>query len=275
VGVSADVGQLVAAAAARWGGMDVLVNNAGVMIPGTAVDIAEEAWNQVVNINLGGVWRGLKYAIPEMIKRGGGSIVSVSSVQALQGLHNWSAYAASKGGINSLTQQAAIDYAWSRGAVIVAATGNDGSSAPTFPAGDAEVVGVSNTDETDALNPSSNYGTDTFMAAPGTDIYTTTTGGGYTTLSGTSASAAEVAGAAALLRAMERPPRTRSSSDGWLATPPRPLVRMRRRTASRITSTSLMFPPVIRLISANGAGPITSSPLMRLNVLTREPRTLC
>ncbi|MEP7357830.1 MAG: glucose 1-dehydrogenase, partial [Anaerolineales bacterium] len=111
VGVSADVEQLIAAAAARWGGLDVLVNNAGVMIPGTAVDMAEDDWNQVLNINLGGVWRGMKYAIPEMLKRGGGSIISVSSVQALQGLHNWSAYAASKGGINALTQQAAIDYA--------------------------------------------------------------------------------------------------------------------------------------------------------------------
>jgi NAD(P)-dependent dehydrogenase (short-subunit alcohol dehydrogenase family) len=111
VGVSSDVEQLVAAAAARWGGLDILVNNAGVAIAGTAADISEEDWNQVLNINLTGVWRGMKYAIPEMLKRGGGSIVSVSSIQALQGLHNWSGYAASKGGIISLTQQAAIDYA--------------------------------------------------------------------------------------------------------------------------------------------------------------------
>jgi len=111
VGISRDVEQLIAAAVARWGGLDILVNNAGVAIAGTAADITEEDWNQVININLTGVWRGMKYAIPEMLKRGSGSIVSVSSVQALQGLHNWSGYAASKGGINSLTQQAAIDYA--------------------------------------------------------------------------------------------------------------------------------------------------------------------
>ena len=65
----------------------------------------------------------MKYAIPEMIKRGGGSIVSVSSVQALQGLHKWSGYAASKGGINSLTQQAAVDYAPQRIRVNAVAPG--------------------------------------------------------------------------------------------------------------------------------------------------------
>ncbi len=54
--------------------------------------------------------------------------------------------------------QAAIDYAWANGVVLVAATGNDGSSAPTFPAGDRGVIGVSNTDQSDTLNASSNYG---------------------------------------------------------------------------------------------------------------------
>ena len=69
--------------------------------------------------------------------------------------------------------QAAIDYAWEEGAVLVAATGNDGSSAVTFPAGDRGVIGVSNTDQNDALNGSSNYGQDVFLGAPGTGIATT------------------------------------------------------------------------------------------------------
>ncbi|MGE5156040.1 MAG: S8 family serine peptidase, partial [Betaproteobacteria bacterium] len=101
----------------------------------------------------------------------------------------------------SVSLQAAIDYAWSNGAVLVAATGNDGSSVPAFPAGDRGVIGVSNTDQSDALNPSSNYGQDTFLGAPGTAIQTTDAGGGYSSVTGTSASAAEVAAAAALLKA--------------------------------------------------------------------------
>ena len=69
--------------------------------------------------------------------------------------------------------QEAIDYAWSKGAVLVGAAGNDGSSAAHFPAGDRGVVGVANTDESDALNASTNYGDAAFLAAPGTGIYTT------------------------------------------------------------------------------------------------------
>ena len=99
--------------------------------------------------------------------------------------------------------QTAIDYSWSKGVVLVAATGNDGSSSAAFPAGDRGVVGVSNTDQSDTLNASSNYGADTFLAAPGTDILTVVPGGGTTSVTGTSASAAHVAAAAALLRAAD------------------------------------------------------------------------
>jgi Subtilase family len=116
----------------------------------------------------------------------------------------------------SASLQAAIDYAWSKGAVVVAATGNDGSSTATFPAGDRGVIGVSNTDFTDSLALSSNYGNDTFLAAPGEGIETTSASGGYATISGTSAAAAEVAGAAALMMAAarQRPPEPRASDVG-------------------------------------------------------------
>jgi len=92
--------------------------------------------------------------------------------------------------------QAAIDYAWAHNVVVVAATGNDGSSAVTFPAGDRGVIGVSNTNESDALDASSNYGPAAFLGAPGTNIVTTAIGAGTTVISGTSASSAEVAAAA-------------------------------------------------------------------------------
>lgn len=108
---TAEVQQMVVAAVERWGGLDILINNAGIGIPGSVVDISEEDWNRVLDVNLTGPWRGMKFAIPEMLTRGGGSIVSISSVQALVGLKSWSGYAASKGGLNSLTQQAAMEYA--------------------------------------------------------------------------------------------------------------------------------------------------------------------
>ncbi|HXG77022.1 MAG TPA: S8 family serine peptidase, partial [Gaiellaceae bacterium] len=103
-------------------------------------------------------------------------------------------------GYSELLQEA-IDYAWGEGAVLVAAVGNDGSSAVTFPAGDRGVIGVSNTDESDALDSSSNYGQAVFLGAPGTSIATTQRGGGYASITGTSAAAAHVAGAAALIKA--------------------------------------------------------------------------
>ncbi|MGB9082590.1 MAG: S8 family serine peptidase, partial [Desulfuromonadaceae bacterium] len=99
--------------------------------------------------------------------------------------------------------QDAVDYAWSKGVVLVAATGNDGVTTPTFPAGDRGVIGVSATDPNDLLAPASNYGQDTFLAAPGTDIYTTGPNGGYSYISGTSASSAFVAGAAAFMKAVD------------------------------------------------------------------------
>jgi NAD(P)-dependent dehydrogenase (short-subunit alcohol dehydrogenase family) len=110
VSVSSDVEQLVEATVRRFGRLDILVNNAAVAISGSAVDISEEDWIRTINTNLTSVWRGMKYAIPHMLS-GGGSIINVSSIQSLVGFKGWSAYAAAKGGVNGLTQQAAIDYA--------------------------------------------------------------------------------------------------------------------------------------------------------------------
>jgi NAD(P)-dependent dehydrogenase (short-subunit alcohol dehydrogenase family) len=111
VGVTADMRDLVRAAADRWGRLDVLVNNAGVAIPGSVTEISEEDWERVLSVNLSGVWRGMRFAIPEMLKTGGGSVINTSSVQSVVGFRGWAGYAASKGGINSLTRQAAVDYA--------------------------------------------------------------------------------------------------------------------------------------------------------------------
>ena len=73
--------------------------------------MTEEDWGRVLDVNLSGVWRGMRAAIPRMLAQGGGSIVNLSSVQARVGFLGWAGYAASKGGIDALTRQAAVEYA--------------------------------------------------------------------------------------------------------------------------------------------------------------------
>jgi subtilisin family serine protease len=99
--------------------------------------------------------------------------------------------------------QAAIDYAWDKGVILVAAAGNDGSGTATYPAGDRGVIGVSATDQNDGLIDISNYGQTIFLAAPGVNILTTDLNNSYTSITGTSASAAIVAGSAALMLAVD------------------------------------------------------------------------
>jgi len=106
--------------------------------------------------------------------------------------------------------QAAIDYARAHDAVVIAANGNDGTTSPTYPAGDRGVMGIASTDRDDRLAADSNHGPQTFLAAPGVDILTTAAAAGgdhvgddYRSVSGTSAAAAEVAGAVAVLRALD------------------------------------------------------------------------
>jgi NAD(P)-dependent dehydrogenase (short-subunit alcohol dehydrogenase family) len=106
-----DMEAMTAIALEAFGGIDILVSNAARAIGGAVDEIDETTWNTVLSTNLTSVWRGMKLCVPEMKKRGGGAIVSMSSVQSLTGFHGWAAYAAAKGGINALTQQAAIDLA--------------------------------------------------------------------------------------------------------------------------------------------------------------------
>ena len=107
----ADLEAVVGEAADRHGRLDVLVNNAAVSLGGSAGEMTEEDWSRVLDVNLSGVWRGMRAAIPRMLAQGGGSIVNLSSVQARVGLLGWAGYAASKGGIDALTRQAAVEYA--------------------------------------------------------------------------------------------------------------------------------------------------------------------
>lgn len=91
--------------------LDFVFNNAGVAIAGELTATSEENWRKVLDVNLGGVFRGCKYSVPYMIRNGGGAIVNCASIQGLRGFMGWASYAASKGGILALTRQAAIQYA--------------------------------------------------------------------------------------------------------------------------------------------------------------------
>jgi NAD(P)-dependent dehydrogenase (short-subunit alcohol dehydrogenase family) len=108
---SADMKRLTDFATETYGGVDVLVNSAGVQRYGTVVETDEDTWNEVLDVNLKGIFLASKYAIPEMRKRGGGAVVNLSSVQAFASQRGVAAYTASKGGINALTRAMALDHA--------------------------------------------------------------------------------------------------------------------------------------------------------------------
>ena len=93
-----------------WGGIDVLVNNAGVGVAGKLPGTSEKDWQRIMDINLKGPFLGMKYFIPLMQKTGGGSIINISSIAALVGLADRAVYSASKGGIIAMSRAAAIDH---------------------------------------------------------------------------------------------------------------------------------------------------------------------
>ncbi len=98
----------IAAAARRFGGLDILVNNAGVVEPGSFEAVSLESWRRQLTINLDGVFLGIKHAAEAMKRRGGGSIVNLSSIAGLVGDPNLAAYNASKGAVRLLTKSAAL-----------------------------------------------------------------------------------------------------------------------------------------------------------------------
>jgi NAD(P)-dependent dehydrogenase (short-subunit alcohol dehydrogenase family) len=109
---AADVEKIVAATVERYGRIDVLDNNVGIAEVGGVVEISEADWDRIFAINLKGVMLAMKYAIPFMLKGGGGSIVNISSIASIRytGVP-YSTYYASKAAINHLTRTTAVEYA--------------------------------------------------------------------------------------------------------------------------------------------------------------------
>jgi NAD(P)-dependent dehydrogenase (short-subunit alcohol dehydrogenase family) len=110
VGDSTQVRRMIQAAADTYGGLDILHNNAYWTEPATATETTEENWDRTIGVTLKGVWLGIKFGIPEMLKRGGGVVVNTASTQAIAGEPKFAAYQAAKGGVMALTRQVAVDY---------------------------------------------------------------------------------------------------------------------------------------------------------------------
>lgn len=111
VSLATDAQRIATETVGAFGGVDVLVNNAGIQTYGTVESMPEEEWDRTLNINLKSVFLVSKYIVPEIRKRGGGAIVNVASVQGLATQPAVAAYAASKGGILAMTRSMALDYA--------------------------------------------------------------------------------------------------------------------------------------------------------------------
>jgi NAD(P)-dependent dehydrogenase (short-subunit alcohol dehydrogenase family) len=111
VSKAADVKNMVKTTVETYGKLDILINNAGIYAQADVVEVAEEEWDRILDVNLKGVFLCSKYSIPEMIKGGGGSIVNIGSEAGIVGIKNQAAYNVSKSGVIALTKSMAIDFA--------------------------------------------------------------------------------------------------------------------------------------------------------------------
>ena len=108
---AAQMKSLIDATVAETGRMDLLVNNAGLIDPIARLgDSDPEEWGKIVDVNLKGVYHGLRYAVPVMVAQGGGTIVNISSGAATSALEAWSHYCATKAAVLSLTRVADREY---------------------------------------------------------------------------------------------------------------------------------------------------------------------
>jgi NAD(P)-dependent dehydrogenase (short-subunit alcohol dehydrogenase family) len=107
----ADAETMISLAVERFGGLDVLVNNAGRGMRGTVETMDEADWDDIISINLKSVYLCSKFAVPALRARGGGSIINIASNIATVGIRDRAAYVAAKGGVAALTRAMALDHA--------------------------------------------------------------------------------------------------------------------------------------------------------------------
>jgi 3-oxoacyl-[acyl-carrier protein] reductase len=109
VAKKADVDRMMAFALTHYGGIDVLINNAGICREATLLEMTEEVWDETMDVNLKGHFLVAQAVAREMVKAGSGTIVNMSSTNGLVGEAGYSAYNASKGGVLLLTKTMALE----------------------------------------------------------------------------------------------------------------------------------------------------------------------
>jgi NAD(P)-dependent dehydrogenase (short-subunit alcohol dehydrogenase family) len=107
---SSDISKVLQQTTEHFGGINVLVNNAGLLHPGTAEQITEAQWDETFNVNVRGLWLFSRAVLPYLRENHGGSIINVASVLGINGVRLRAAYAASKGAVVLLTKCMALDH---------------------------------------------------------------------------------------------------------------------------------------------------------------------
>ncbi len=112
VSKASDAEKMVRFAVGSYGRLDILFNNAGIAGPDKPIHkLSEEDWDRVMNVNLKGVFLGSRYAVPQMIRQGGGVVINTASELGFVGSPGHPAYSASKGGVIALTKAMAVSLA--------------------------------------------------------------------------------------------------------------------------------------------------------------------
>ena len=93
-----------------YGRLDILVNNAGIVLPGSVDNMSIDDWDRTIAVNVRGVFLISQYAVQQMLRQGGGTIVHTGSIAGVKGLKDRAAYSASKGAVVALTRAMALDY---------------------------------------------------------------------------------------------------------------------------------------------------------------------
>ena len=105
-----DAEAMVEAAVAKFGKLNILVNNAGIDPAGTVTDISIEQWHEILDTNLNGPFYMTRFSIPKMLEQGGGSIVNIASLAGVRAIPAMPAYSTSKAGLHGFTNAVALDY---------------------------------------------------------------------------------------------------------------------------------------------------------------------